>query len=313
MQKYLAHRPLFPKSHHCEHSSGHSHTHEDNHLDTRFMDKKVLKVSLVLTGSMTFVQFIYSLLSNSLALLSDTLHMLWDVLALVLSLLAIIAIQKWQNHQKTFGYFRLEILVAFVNALTIIASAIFIIYEGILKLFNPQSIDAKTMIIVAFVGLVVNALCAFLMFRGANLDNINIKSAFLHLMSDLFGSVCVVLGGIFVYFSGIVYIDTILAIILSSLLIRYALKLLKQSVNILLESSPVDVEEVKSALLEDEGVLEVKDLHVTQITHRMLVATMHIAIKDLNDFEILAQRLSKRLLDQFEIGHLTIQPQRSQT
>ncbi|MCH5336544.1 MAG: cation transporter [Campylobacter sp.] len=315
MQEFLAHEPLFQKAKHCEHSHehnhNHSHTHEHNHTDARFMDKKILKISLILTSAMIIVQFIYSLLSNSLALLSDTLHMFWDALSLVFSLLAIIAIQKWQNSQKTFGYFRLEILVAFVNALTIIASAIFIIYEGIFKLFEPQSIDAKTMIIVAFIGLLVNAFCAFLMFKGANLDNINIKSAFLHLMSDLFGSVCVIIGGIFVYFTNIVYIDTILAIILSFLLIRYALKLLKQSVNILLESSPVNIEEVKNVILEDKEILEIKDLHITQITHRMLVATMHIVIKDLNDFEVLAQRLSKRLLEQFEIGHLTIQPQRS--
>ena len=311
MQEYLAHEPLFQKTKHYEHT--HNHSAEHNHTDPRFMDKRVLKISLIMTSAMIIIQFIYSLLSNSLALLSDTLHMFWDALSLVFSLLAILAIQKWQNHQKTFGYFRLEILVAFVNALTIIASAIFIIYEGIAKLFNPQSIDAQTMIIVAFIGFLVNAFCAFLMFKGANLDNINIKSAFLHLMSDLFGSVCVIIGGIFVYFSGIVYIDTILAIILSFLLIRYAFKLLKQSTNILLESSPVDISKVKATLLEDEEVLEVKDLHITQITHRMLVATMHIVVKDFNDFEKLAQRLSKKLLEEFEIGHLTIQPQRSLT
>ena len=189
MQEYLAHEPLFQKTKHYEHT--HNHSAEHNHTDPRFMDKRVLKISLIMTSAMIIIQFIYSLLSNSLALLSDTLHMFWDALSLVFSLLAILAIQKWQNHQKTFGYFRLEILVAFVNALTIIASAIFIIYEGIAKLFNPQSIDAQTMIIVAFIGFLVNAFCAFLMFKGANLDNINIKSAFLHLMSDLFGSVCV--------------------------------------------------------------------------------------------------------------------------
>lgn len=307
MQEFLAHEPLFQKTEHCEHS----HTNEHNHTDARFMDKKILKIALIFTSIMMVVQFIYSLLSNSLALLSDTLHMFWDSLALVFSLLTIIAIQKWQSSQKTFGYFRLEILVAFVNAISVIASAVFIIYEGILKLFEPQIIDAKTMIIVALIGLLVNAFCAFLMFKGANLDNINIKSAFLHLMSDLFGSLCVIIGGIFVYFTNIVYIDTILAIVLSFLLIRYALKLLKQSVNILLESSPISIKEVKNTILEDKEVLEIKDLHITQITHRMLVATMHIVIKDLNDFEALAQRLSKRLLENFEIGHLTIQPQRS--
>ncbi len=304
MCKYLAHEPLFR-------AKRHAHDHSHSYEDLRFTDKKVLKISLFLTSLTIVVQFVYSLLSNSLALLSDTLHMFWDALSLIFSLLAILAIQKWQNDQKTFGYYRLEILVAFVNALTIIISAVFIIYEGIIKLFNPQDIDAKTMIIVAFFGLLVNAFCAFLMLRSGNLDNINMKSAFLHLLSDLFGSFCVILGGVFVYFTKIVYTDTLLAMILSFLLIRYATKLLKQSVNILLESSPVNLNEVRTALLKDEELLEIKDLHITEITHRMLVATMHIVVKDLNGFEKLAQRISQKLLEEFEIGHLTIQPQRS--
>ncbi len=311
MQEYLAHEPLFCNHKHNHHNHTHEHSHHSHHHDPRFMDKRVLKISLLLTSSTIIVQFIYALLSNSLALLSDTLHMFWDALSLVFSLLAILAIQKLSNLQKTFGYFRLEILVAFVNALTIIASALFILYEGVTKLLNPQSIDTKTMIIVAFLGLLVNAFCAFLMFKSANLDNINIKSAFLHLLSDLFGSVCVIIGGIFVYFTNIVYIDTILAMILSFLLIRYAAKLLKQSVNILLESSPVDIEEVKNTLLEDKEILEVKDLHITQITHKMLVATLHIKVKDLENFEKLAKRISQILLEKFKIGHSTIQPQRS--
>lgn len=266
-----------------------------------------------MTFSMMLVQFIYSLLSNSLALLSDTLHMFSDVFALTLSFLAIIAIEKWQDHQKTFGYFRLEILVAFINALTIILSAIFIIYEAIEKLINPSSIDAKTMIIVAVLGFLVNAINAFMMFRGANLENVNMKSAFLHMMSDLLGSLVVIIGGIAVYFSGIVYIDTILAIILSLLLLRWAITLLKQSVNILLETSPVDIEEVKQALLLNSKVEEVIDLHITQITNKMLVASIHLRVNidDLKEFEQLSYDLSHDLLHRFEIGHITIQPLRS--
>ena len=145
MYDYLSHQPLLKA---CKHD----HTHAHNHADVRTMDKKILTISLTMTASMMFVQFVYALLSNSLALLSDTLHMFSDVFALALSLFALIAVQKWQNEQKTFGYFRLEVLVAFINALSIILSAIFIIYESIYKLFYPEEIDAKTMIIVAFFG-----------------------------------------------------------------------------------------------------------------------------------------------------------------
>ncbi|TEY14318.1 cation transporter, partial [Campylobacter sp. CH185] len=111
-------------------------------------------------------------------------------------------------------------------ALTIILSALFIIYEAIEKFINPKEIDAKTMIIVAILGFLVNGINALMMFKGANLENVNMKSAFLHMMSDLLGSLAVIIGGIVVYFSGIVYIDTILAIVLSILLLRWAIILL---------------------------------------------------------------------------------------
>ena len=306
MYNYLSHQPLLKA---CKHD----HTHAHHHADVRTMDKKILTISLTMTASMMFVQFVYALLSNSLALLSDTLHMFSDVFALALSLFALIAVQKWQNEQKTFGYFRLEVLVAFINALSIILSAIFIIYESIYKLFYPEEIDAKTMIIVAFLGLLVNAFNAFLMFKNANLDNLNIKSAFYHMMSDLLGSVVVVVGGVAVYLSGIFYIDSLLALILAFLLLRWAVILLKQSANILLESSPVDINAVKAMILEDERVEEVFDLHITQITNEMLVATMHIKtpLVSLDEFELLSQDLAKNLLEKFHIGHSTIQALRS--
>lgn len=304
MHDYLSHQPL----------SHRHHNHSHHHADTRALDKKILKISLIMTASMSLVQLIYSILSNSLALLSDTLHMFSDVLALALSLFAILAVQNFQSSQKTFGYFRLEVLVAFVNALLIIISALFILYEGACKLLRPEFIDATTMIIVAFCGLLVNAINALMMFRGANLDNLNIKSAFYHMMSDLLGSVAVIIGGVVVYFSGLVFVDTLLALVLALLLLRWAVVLLRQSANVLLESSPVDVEAVKKELLQEDGVLGVFDLHITQITHKMLVATLHIKtnLSSLNEFELLSRRLSKRLLEKFEIGHSTIEPLRVQ-
>ncbi|AJC86523.1 cation diffusion facilitator family transporter [Campylobacter sp. RM16704] len=305
MYDYLSHQPILKKhSHHHSCSHGHSHT------DARAIDKKILKFSLIMTFSMMLVQFVYSIISNSLALLSDTLHMFSDVFALALSFLAIVAVEKWQDCQKTFGYFRLEILVAFINALTIIFSALFIIYEAIEKLITPSEIDAKTMVIIAFLGLIVNAINGFMMFKGANLDNVNMKSAFLHMMSDLLGSVVVIIGGIIVYFTNVVYIDTILALILSLLLIRWAIILLKQSGNILLETSPVNVEKVRETVMEHKEVLEIIDLHITQITNKMLVASMHIKInvETLEDFDILYKKIAKKLYENFEIGHCTIQP-----
>lgn len=309
-QKFLFHEPLIQTPHLHEHKGTHKHDHSHTHFDTRKTDKRVLLIAFIMTSVMMVVQFIYAILTNSLALLSDTLHMFSDAFALALSFLAILAMQKFQSPQKTFGYFRLEILVAFINGLTILLAALFVSYEAVEKLLNPSEIDAKTMLIVASIGLCVNAFTGFLMFKAGNLDNINIKSAFLHLMSDLLSSVAVIVGGVVVYFTEFYYIDTILGLLIALLLLRWAFILIKQSVNILLESSPIDLEQVKNEILNHKEVIQIEDLHISQITNKMFVATMHLHIQkaSVNEFEHLSQQIAGILYEKFDIGHCTIEP-----
>lgn len=302
--KFLFHEPLRSKD-------AHSHEgHQHSHFDTRKSDKKVLLITLVMTCAMMIIQFIYALISNSLALLSDTLHMFSDAFALALSFLAILATQKFQSPQKTFGYFRLEILVAFINGLSILLAVLFISYEAVHKLFNPSEIDTKTMLIVAIIGFCVNAFAGFLMFKAGNLENINIKSAFLHLMSDLLSSLAVIIGGVVVYFTEIYYIDTILALLIALVLLRWAFILIKQSVNILLESSPIDISQVQNELLKHKQIVQIQDLHILQITNKMFVATMHLQVEcdSISDFEKLSNQIAKALYHKFDIGHCTIEP-----
>lgn len=302
--KFLFHEPLISKDAHLH--EGHQHSH----FDARKTDKKVLLIALVMTCAMMIIQFIYAIISNSLALLSDTLHMFSDAFALALSFLAILATQKFQSPQKTFGYFRLEILVAFINGLTILLAALFVSYEAVCKLFNPSEIDAKTMLIVAIIGFCVNAFTGFLMFKAGNLENINIKSAFLHLMSDLLSSLAVIIGGVAVYFSEIYYIDTILGLLIALLLLRWAFILIKQSVNILLESSPIDISQVQKELLKHKQIVQIQDLHILQIANKMSVATMHLRVKcdSISEFEQLSNQIAKALYHKFDIGHCTIEP-----
>lgn len=309
--KFLLHEPLLRKNHtDCAHSCYNGAHEAHSHFDARKSDKKVLLIAFSATSAMMIVQFIYALLSNSLALLSDTLHMFSDAFALALSFLAILATQKLQSPQKTFGYFRLEILVAFINGLTILLAAGFVSYEAIQKLLNPSEIDAKTMLIVACVGFLVNVFVGVLMFKGANLDNINMKSAFFHLLSDLLSSVGVIIGGVIVYFTKFYYIDTILGLIIALLLLRWALILIKQSVNVLLESSPIDMQKVSQQILINKEVEQILDLHISQITHKMFVVTMHIRInkENLNEFESLSKKIASTLYEKFDIGHCTIEP-----
>lgn len=266
--------------------------HHHHHHDARSMDKNVLKISFSITFIMMIVQFIYAIFTNSLALLSDCLHMFSDAFALILSYFAILATQKFKNEQKTFGYFRLEILVAFINAITIIASAIYISYEAICKFLNPIEVDSKTMFFVACAGFLANLISAFLMFKNGNLENINIKSAFLHIISDLFGSLAVIIGAIVIYYTNFYYIDTILGLLIALLLLRFAIKLLKDSINILLESSPVDIANVKEKLMSFDEIVNIQDLHIIEITNKMYVASMHIKIKKefIQEFPILSKK-----------------------
>ena len=284
--------------------------HSHAHFDPRKSDKKVLLIAFAMTCAMMVVQFIYAIASNSLALLSDTLHMFSDAFALILSFLAILATQKLRSEQKTFGYFRLEVLVALINGLTVMLSAAFISYEAVEKLINPSSVDAATMLIVATIGLGVNAMSGFLMFKGGNLENINIRSAFLHLLSDLLSSIAVIVGGVVVYFTQIYYIDTILGLFIALLLVRWAFLLIKQSVNILLESSPIDIKRVRAEISGFEGVAKIEDLHISQITNKMFVATMHLQVRSdsVAEFEALSRQISSVLYEKFDIGHCTIEP-----
>lgn len=305
--KFLFHEPLTNKH---AHAHSHGEHHHEHSFDARKSDKKVLLIALVMTSIMMIVQFIYALLSNSLALLSDTLHMFSDAFALALSFLAILATQKFQSPQKTFGYFRLEILVAFINGLTILLAALFVSYEAVKKLFNPSEIDAQTMLIVAVIGFCVNAFTGFLMFKAGNLDNINIKSAFLHLMSDLLSSLAVIIGGVVVYFTQIYYIDTVLGLLIALLLLRWAFVLIKQSVNILLESSPIDIKQVKDEIVKHQKIVQIQDLHISQITNKMFIATMHLQVSEesISEFELISKQIAGTLYEKFDIGHCTIEP-----
>ncbi|OCX42192.1 cation transporter [Campylobacter ornithocola] len=298
MEKVLHHEPIK------------KHSFHQHHHDTRRIDKKILIISFSLTFFMMIIQFIYAILINSLALLSDTLHMFSDSFALILSYLAILATQKFKNEQKTFGYFRLEILVSFINSITIIISAIYISYQAIYKFFNPAYIDAKILFFIACIGFFVNLVSAFLMFKKGDLENINIKSAFLHIISDLFGSLAIIIGSIVIYYTNFYYIDTILGLLIALLLLRFAIKLAKESINILLESSPVDINDVKEKLKEFEEIKDIEDLHIIEITNKMYIAIIHIKIKQANmgNFKKLSNKISNFMLEKYNIGHCTIEP-----
>jgi len=301
------HRPVEPKHHNHDHNHDHEHNHDH---DVRAVDKKVLKIGFAITLTAMLIEIIAGVISNSLALISDAAHMFTHAFALGISLFAIVIAATKHSIQKTFGYHRVEVIAAFINGVTIALSVVWIVYEAIDRLMKPDQIDIKTMLIAATFGLIVNIVTGVILYQGDR-ENINIKSAFLHMLTDTVSSVAIIIGGVIVYFTNFYAIDTVLALFIAVIIGKWAYSLLKESVNVLLESSPVDVEEVKKEIESFENVLDVHDIHISEITHKMYVLSAHILIarESISDFENLIDDINKRLLEKFDIGHTTLQPE----
>ncbi|HDX6330371.1 cation diffusion facilitator family transporter [Campylobacter fetus] len=304
---HITHKPLEQSCH--DHSSDHHRAHSHSHSSAN-TNKKVLKISLFITVAAMIFQFVYALITNSLALMSDTLHMLSHVIALGLSWFAIWAASSFSSEQKTFGYHRLETIAAFINSILIAVFGLFIVYEAIVKLINPEPIEIGTMLIVAAIGLGVNITTGLIMLKG-DMGNLNIKSSFAHMMSDLLSSVAIILGGIIVYFTNLWWIDSALALFIAIIIAKWSFSLARDSMNILLEASPIDINAAKNVMLENPLVLDVHDLHISEITHKMYVLTAHIVLNKDNIFKFdeIINDLSLSLKNRLEIGHITIQPE----
>ncbi|WP_419768156.1 cation diffusion facilitator family transporter [Arcobacter sp.] len=293
--------------HNCSHSHEKEHSHDHSH-DHRGTDKKVLKWALGITLITMFAEFFYGFLSNSLALVSDAIHMFTHSFALIISLLAIIIASKQAPLEKTFGYYRAEVLAAFINGITIVLSILWIIYEAIERFLNPEVIDIKIAMIVATIGLVVNIITGVILMQGDK-NNINLKSSFIHMLSDALSSVAIIIGYIVIYFTHWYFIDIILAILVALVIGKWAIGILKSSTNILMETSPVEIEKVKAFIEKNNKVIELHDVHIWEITQDMYNMTAHVKIdsKYIDNYEDILHNINHDLKKKFKIVHTTFQ------
>jgi cobalt-zinc-cadmium efflux system protein len=311
MSSYKEHKFSFHKPNEDEkngHSCGHDHGTSSHTHDHRGTDKKVLKWALGITLITMFLEFFYGFLSNSLALISDAIHMFTHSFALIVSLLAIVIASKKAPISKTFGFYRTEVIAAFVNGITIMLSIIWIVYEAIERFFNPQIIDIKTAIIIAIIGLVINIITGFILMQGDK-NNINLKSAFVHMLSDALSSVAIILGYVVIYFTSWYFIDMILAVIVAIVIGKWAIDILKNSINTLMESSPLDINEVKEFIEKHKEVLELHDVHIWEITQDMYNMTAHVKIdkKSLENYKDILHEINHDLKEKYKIVHTTFQ------
>lgn len=247
-------------------------------------------------------------LTNSLALIADAGHMLTDVAAMSLTLAAIWFASRPATAKKTFGYYRLEILAAFVNGIALVLLSFWVIYEAIDRWNSPPEINGLRMMMIAAGGLVVNIIAARLLHSGHKHD-LNMRGAWLHVMGDLLGSVAAVVAGVLIATLGWFWADPATSILISLIIIFGSWRLISDSVNVLLEGTPrhIDLSTVESVIVETEGVSGVHDLHVWTISSGIDALSAHISHGESVAHSELLVRVRDRLHERFGIDHLTIQ------
>jgi len=253
-------------------------------------------------------EFIGGWFANSLALVADAGHMFTDVAALCLTLFAFWFAARPATSKKTYGYYRLEILAAFINGMVLVLLSVWIVYEAYERWFSHQNIKGFEMLLIATGGLVVNIIAAWLLHSDSEHD-LNLRGAWLHVMGDLLGSVAAIVAGLAIIFFGFSWADAACSILISVIIIISSWRLILNSVNILLEGTPahIDVNSVQQAILETEGVTGVHDLHVWTISSGLDALSAHISHdRSIEHSELLAV-IRTKLHDEFNIDHLTIQ------
>ncbi len=290
------------------HEEGHGHAHSLNPAAAG--GRQGLLIALAITVLMMVAEIVGGLLSNSLALLSDAGHMLTDNLALLLSFFAMKFATMPATDRRTFGFYRLEILAAFINGVILVLLSLYIIYEAYLRILHPQPVQGTLMLVVAIIGLVANIIGAMVLTKHSH-ANLNIRSAYLHIIGDALSSVGVVVGGIIILQTGWYLIDPILSILISFVIIFGAWALVKESVSILLESVPshIDIDTVATEIAKLAGVREAYHIHVWTITSGVHAMSAHVIIDDqlVSRSRELLDEIRELLSNKFKIGHSTIQ------
>jgi len=251
------------------------------------------------------------LFSNSLSLVGDSFHMFSDVLALGASMVAIYFEAKKPTEKFTYGFLRLEVVVAFLNGIILMLIAVGMIYESVIRFFNPREIDFGSMFFIALTGLIFNIVITWILFSSTKKENnINIKSAMLHFLGDLLNSVGVIISSIIIYFTDFVYIDIIMSVVISVIIFTGGYKISKEAFFILMEAVPseVDLNMLRNELLNIDGIKNIHELHVWKNDNEEISFTTHILLDNYekhNNYRIINE--IKEKLAVYDIFHMTVQ------
>ncbi len=283
-----------------------------NHTNHEVKGKNLL-FSIVLNILITVAQIIGGILSGSLALISDALHNFSDVLILIFSYIATVLSKKKASLNQTFGYKRAEIIAAFVNAISLIIVAIYLIFEALQRFMNPEPIKSNLVIWLSLLGIFVNGLSALMLKKDAE-QNINMKSAYIHLFTDMMASVAVLIGGILMKYYQIYWIDSALTFAIAIYLIYIGYDLLIESTRILMLFTPsnIDIKEIVREVHKISGVNKLHHIHVWYLNEHELHLEAHLDCSEdlkMSEFNLLLDKIEAVLLEKFDINHINIQPE----
>lgn len=275
---------------------------------------KNLILTILLNVIITIAQLIGGIASGSLALLSDAVHNFSDVLSLVVSYVANwLTRKRKQTLTQTFGYKRAEIVAAFFNAATLIVIAVFLIIEAMGRFSHPQEVSGNIVILLALLGIVANGLGVFFLQKDAS-HNLNMQSAYLHLMSDMLTSVAVMVGGLLMKYMGWFWIDPVLTVFISIYLIYMSWRILIESLKILMLFAPDELvmQDIEKAVVEIEGIKNIHHVHIWQLNDHEIHFEAHVEFENdiaLSEFDLKCEQIEHLLHDRFDIHHTNLQPE----
>ena len=301
----LAHERAHDDAQEHAHDHPHDHAHAHHHADGESTLR--LAVALAITALFLVAEVVGGWLSNSLALLADAGHMLTDVGALALSLFVAWFSRQPATPRKTYGYLRWEILAALINGAVLLMASVWIIWEALQRLRTPEPVGGTLMLAVAAAGLAVNAVSAWLLHASQH-ENLNLRGAYLHVVSDLLGSVAAITAALLVRQFGWLIADPVASLLMTALIVRGAWRLVREAVDVLLEATPahIEIDRLRGAMAAVRGVREVHDLHVWTLTSGVVAMSAHAVVPESGEHQRVLRDLHEAVA-RFGIQHATIQ------
>ena len=285
------------------------HVHHQGHSHGKSAPHRVLVIAIFIIFGFAIIEAIGGWWANSLALLSDAGHMASDALALIIAAFAAWVSTKPPSAKHSYGLGRAEVVAAWFSSLLMVVISIAITVEAVERIHTPEHVKGGVVILIAFIGMLVNIVVAWLLARGER--TLNIRAALLHVMGDLLGSLAALVSGAVIYFTHWYAIDPILSIVIGILIMIASLRLLRESLLVLMEGVPghINYKAVSQSISSTEGVKAIHDLHIWTLSSGKVALSAHVNIHKMSDWTGILERLNTLLEQQFDIAHVTLQPE----